>query len=44
MSAAGELCVAAGYDVLGLASLIDLRLVGEYRWREQPLRAVLRYD
>jgi adenine phosphoribosyltransferase len=44
MDAAGELCVAAGYQVLGLASLIDLRLAGDFRWREQALRAVLRYD
>jgi adenine phosphoribosyltransferase len=44
MRAAGELCLAAGYQVAGLASLIDLRLAGDFHWREQPLRAVLRYD
>jgi adenine phosphoribosyltransferase len=44
MRAAAELCVAAGYDVLGLAALIDLRLAGAFRWREQPLRAVIHYD
>ncbi len=44
MRAAGELCVAAGYDVRGLAALIDLRLVGAFRWRDHSLRAVIRYD
>ena len=44
MRAAGELCLAAGYQVVGLASLIDLRLAGDFHWREQPLRAALRYD
>jgi adenine phosphoribosyltransferase len=44
MRAAAQLCVAAGYDVLGLGALIDLRLVGAFRWREQPLRAAIRYD
>jgi adenine phosphoribosyltransferase len=44
MDAAGELCVAAGYQVLGLATLIDLRLAGDFRWRGQLLRSVLRYD
>ncbi len=43
MAAAGELCVAAGFEVAGLAALIDLRLAGEFRWREHALRSVLPY-
>ncbi len=44
MQAAAELCLAAGYEVQGLATLIDLRLTGDFRWRELPLRVLLRYD
>ncbi|HEY2418993.1 MAG TPA: adenine phosphoribosyltransferase [Steroidobacteraceae bacterium] len=44
MAAAAMLSVPAGYQVAGLAALIDLRLAGEFRWGTMPLRAVLRYD
>ena len=44
MAAAARLAVAAGYEVAGLAALVDLRLSGEFQWRELTLRAVLRYD
>lgn len=44
MQASAELCVRAGYEVLGVAVLIDLRLIGDFVWRELALRAALRYD
>ena len=44
MQASAELCVLAGYEVLGLAALIDLRLSGDFVWRAMPARAVIRYD
>jgi adenine phosphoribosyltransferase len=44
MAAAARLAVAAGYEVAGLAALVDLRLSGEFQWQELTLRAVLRYD
>jgi adenine phosphoribosyltransferase len=44
MRAAAELATLAGYQVQGLASLIDLRLVGDFIWHELPLRCVIRYD
>ena len=44
MRAAAELATLAGYEVQGLASLIDLRLVGDFIWHQQPLRYVIRYD
>jgi adenine phosphoribosyltransferase len=44
MRAAAELATLAGYQVLGLAALIDLRLAGDFIWHEQPLRRVIRYD
>jgi len=44
MVAAAELAIAAGYQVIGLAALIDLRLSGEFRWRDLILRAAVRYE
>ena len=44
MAAAAQLCGPAGYEVAGLATLIDLRLSGEFHSGPLPLRAVLRYD
>ncbi len=32
MQASAELCGAAGYEVGGLAVLIDLRLTGDFVW------------
>ena len=44
MRAAAELSMMAGYQVRGLAALIDLRLAGDFAWHELPLRCVIRYD
>jgi len=44
MEAAAELCVLAGYQVRALATLIDLRLSGEFLWRTLTLRYLIRYD
>jgi adenine phosphoribosyltransferase len=44
LRSAAELCVLAGFEVRGLATLIDLRLIGDFLWRTLPLRAALRYD
>ena len=43
MSASAELCVRAGYEVRGLAVLIDLKLVPEFRWGDLVLRAAAAY-
>jgi adenine phosphoribosyltransferase len=43
MRAAAELATLAGFQVRGLAALIDLRLVGDFLWHELPLRCVIRY-
>jgi adenine phosphoribosyltransferase len=44
LTAAAELCRLAGYEVAALAVLVDLQLVRDYRWRDLPARAALRYD
>jgi len=43
MSAAAELCSRAGYQVHALLTLIDLKLIGDYTWREHQLRAAIIY-
>ena len=43
MTAAADLCVRAGYEVKALAALIDLKLVADYAWRGQPVRAAVKY-
>jgi adenine phosphoribosyltransferase len=43
MTASAELCQRAGYEVKGLAALIDLKIVADYRWRNMPLRASISY-
>lgn len=43
MLAAADLCLDAGYAVADLAVLIDLNLVPDLRWRDQPVRSVIRY-
>jgi adenine phosphoribosyltransferase len=43
LTAAADLCDRAGYQVKALAVLIDLNLVMDYSWRNQPLRAAIDY-
>jgi adenine phosphoribosyltransferase len=43
MTAAAELCTRAGYEVIALAALVDLKLVVGYAWRNLELRSVIRY-
>ena len=43
MSAAAELCSRAGYSIHALLVLIDLKLIGDYAWREHRLRAAIIY-
>jgi adenine phosphoribosyltransferase len=44
MQASAELCRLAGYQVKGLATLVDLRLRGDFVWQELALRCAIRYD
>jgi hypothetical protein len=37
------LCVRAGYEVMALATLIDLKIVADYRWRKLSVRAAIKY-
>jgi adenine phosphoribosyltransferase len=43
MTASADLCLRAGYEVGALAALIDLKIVGDYRWRGMSLRASIIY-
>lgn len=45
LSAAANLCVRAGYDVLGLATLIDLKFLSrDYSWRGMKPKSVIVYE
>jgi adenine phosphoribosyltransferase len=44
MQASADLCQAAGFQVCGMASLIDLRLRGDFVWHELSLRCAIRYE
>ena len=43
MTASAELCSRAGYDVIALMALIDLKIVSDYRWRSLAVRASITY-
>ncbi len=43
MTASAELCTRAGYEVAALATLVDLKIVADYRWRRMPVRAAVVY-
>lgn len=43
MSASAELCLRAGYVVKTLVTLIDLKLLADYHWRDIAVRAAVRY-
>ena len=44
MSAACTLCERAGYQVVGLATLIDLQLIPRLQWHDIELRTAVVYD
>jgi adenine phosphoribosyltransferase len=44
MTAAARLARAAGFEVGGFATLVDLHLTGDFEWEGMRLRSVLRYD
>src|ERR1700731_3570845 len=43
MTAAADLCERAGYKLKALLALIDLKIVPDYAWRNQRLRACIEY-
>lgn len=43
LKGAADLCSKAGFDVCGLAVLIDLKLIPELRWQNLLTRAVITY-
>jgi len=44
MRAAANLCHASGYEVRGMAVLIDLKLVTDFAWHALTVRSAIQYD
>lgn len=44
LHAAAGLCEQAGYDVLAIATLIDLRTLNKFEWRGQTCRSLFQFD
>jgi adenine phosphoribosyltransferase len=44
MTAAADLCERAGYQLKALLSLIDLKIIQDYSWRNLRLRASIKYQ
>ena len=43
MQAAASLCIDAGYDIVRLMVLIDLKLVKDFRWEQQRVLCAIDY-
>jgi adenine phosphoribosyltransferase len=43
MTASADLCTRAGYEVVAVATLVDLRIVADYQWRNLSLRTCVVY-
>ena len=44
MKAAADLCQQVGYEVVGLACLVDLRALNAFQWHGLKVRSVIQYD
>jgi len=44
MRAAANLCASAGYELLGLLVLIDLKINTEFEWQSLRVRSAIQYD
>lgn len=42
--AAADLCACAGYDVIALGTLIDLKFLNDFSWNGQRVRSVIQYE
>jgi adenine phosphoribosyltransferase len=43
MQAAASLCIDAGYEIVRLMVLIDLKLVKDFRWEQRPVVSAIVY-
>ncbi len=44
MKAAADLCQQVGYEVLGMACLVDLRNLNDFEWQGKRVRSVIQYE
>jgi adenine phosphoribosyltransferase len=43
VTASADLCIRAGYEIMAIAALIDLKIVADYRWRSLSVRTAVQY-
>ncbi len=43
MKAAADLCEQVGYEVVGLACLVDLKCLNDFEWKGLKVRSVIQY-
>ncbi|SIN68072.1 adenine phosphoribosyltransferase [Sulfurivirga caldicuralii] len=44
MKAAADLCEQVGYEVVGLACLVDLKALNDFEWHGMRVRSVIQYE
>ncbi len=44
LRAAADLCARAGYNVVGLATLINLKFLNDFEWKGLKVKAVVEYE
>ncbi len=44
MKAAADLCERVGYEVVGLACLVDLKSLNDFEWNGLKVRSVIQYE
>jgi len=44
MKAAADLCQQVGYEVMGLACLVDLKALNDFEWNGMKVRSVIQYE
>lgn len=44
LEAASDLCIQAGYQIAGIATVINLKFLNDFTWKEQKTRSIINYE